>query len=183
MESPTKLEWKKVRIFVNQEIYLAGGCFWGLEHYLAKINGVIETEVGYANGACDIVTYQQVCYNGTGHAETVRVVYDSEILSLELLLSLYYQVIDPISVNRQGGDQGVQYRTGVYYTDPEDELRIRKSLSELQVSYDCPIAIELAPLKGFCRAEEYHQKYLNKNPHGYCHISSSSFKEAERANR
>ena len=168
---------------MNQEIYLAGGCFWGLEHFLSKIQGVIETEVGYANGEPDIVTYQQVYYNGTRHAETVRVEYNPDILSLERLLSLYYQAIDPISVNRQGGDYGIQYRTGIYYTDPSEQKRINRSLAELQKHYGQPIAVETAPLKSFCRAEEYHQKYLVKNPHGYCPISPSKFILAEQGNR
>lgn len=163
------------------EIYLAGGCFWGAEKYIAAIQGVISTEVGYANGQTENPTYEEVCYSHTGHAETVRVTYDSDLLPLEFLLELYYESINPASVNRQGGDAGLQYRTGIYYTDESDLQIIQRSLEKLQQRYEEPIAIEVEPLLNYWRAEEYHQKYLDKNPTGYCHISKAKIAKAATA--
>jgi peptide methionine sulfoxide reductase msrA/msrB len=162
-------------------IYLAGGCFWGAEKYLALIPGVVSTEAGYANGATENPSYEDVCRSGTGHAETVRVDYDPEKVSLPFLLDRYYEAIDPLAVNRQGGDSGTQYRTGVYFSDPEDEEIIRGSIALLQESLDGPVAIEALPLEHFFPAEEYHQKYLDKNPGGYCHIGKAKFDSAKAA--
>lgn len=163
------------------EIYLAGGCFWGAEKYLASIHGVSATEVGYANGKTANPTYEDVCRRDTGHAETVRVVYDPAVLPLGFLLSVFYDAIDPTSVNRQGNDRGVQYRSGIYYTDPADLPVIRQSLEALGQTLDKPVAVEVAPLENFYAAEEYHQKYLDKNPGGYCHISPGKFQHAASA--
>jgi len=163
------------------EIYLAGGCFWGTEKYLASIPGVQATEVGYANGNTADPTYEEVCRQNTGHAETVRVVYDAEALPLPFLLELYYESIDPVSVNRQGGDCGRQYRTGVYFVSEADRPVIERSLAALQQRYDRPIAVEVRPLANFSPAEEYHQKYLDKNPGGYCHIRPDKFERAAKA--
>lgn len=164
-----------------KEIYLAGGCFWGTEKYLSSIHGIIKTDVGYANGNTENPTYQEVCHNNTGHAETVRVFYDPAQIRLEFILSLYYDVINPTSINRQGHDVGSQYRTGIYYVDEADVPTIKQSLEELQTKYDKPIAIELLPLQNYYLAEEYHQKYLDKNPGGYCHIGSDKFEQARLA--
>lgn len=163
------------------EIYLAGGCFWGAEKYLASIRGVQETQVGYANGNTANPTYEEVCTQTTGHAEAVRVRYDPQLLPLPFLLSLYYGCVNPVSVNRQGGDRGPQYRTGIYYTDENDAAVIRQSIAELQKQYDEPIAIEVKPLENFSPAEEYHQNYLDKNPGGYCHISKQKIAKAAAA--
>lgn len=163
------------------ELYLAGGCFWGMEKYLASIRGVSSTQVGYANGKTEGPTYEEVCRNDTGHAETVRVTYDPEKLPLELLLELYYDAIDPTSVNRQGNDRGEQYRTGIYYTDEAGLPAIRRSLEHLRNRLPRPVAVELKPLLNFTPAEEYHQKYLDKNPGGYCHIRPDKFKKAAAA--
>ena len=164
-----------------KEIYLAGGCFWGTEKYLANINGIVKTDVGYANGNTENPTYNEVCHNNTGHAETVRVFYDPKIIRLEFILTLYYDVIDPTSVNRQGGDTGAQYRTGIYYVDAQDVPVIQSSINELQTHYEKPIAIEVLPLRNYYIAEEYHQKYLDKNPNGYCHIRREKFDQAKLA--
>lgn len=164
-----------------KEIYLAGGCFWGTEKYLDNINGIIKTDVGYANGTTENPTYQEVCHNNTGHAETVRVYYNPSAIRLEFILSLYYDVINPTAVNKQGGDVGVQYRTGIYYVDEADFEIIKKSLEELQTKYEKPIAIEMLPLQNYYLAEEYHQKYLDKNPNGYCHIGKDKFEKAKLA--
>lgn len=165
----------------TREIYLAGGCFWGAQHYFDCLSGVVQTEVGYANGKTENPTYEQVKHENTGHAETVRVIYDPEKRSLADLLIQYYKVIDPVSVNRQGGDVGIQYRTGIYYTDSKDCPLIEESLKELQKQYDKPLAVEALPLSNFYTAEDYHQKYLEKNPGGYCHISPAMFEEAKRS--
>lgn len=162
-------------------IYLAGGCFWGTEKYLSSVQGVIETNVGYANGKTENPTYEEVCHKNTGHAETVKVVYDTEIIDLDFILKLYYDVINPTSVNKQGEDVGSQYRTGIYYETEEDVSVIKASLLELQTQYEKPIAIEVLPISNYYLAEEYHQKYLDKNPTGYCHIRSDKFEKARQA--
>ncbi|MDD3174782.1 MAG: peptide-methionine (S)-S-oxide reductase MsrA, partial [Herbinix sp.] len=164
-----------------KEIYLAGGCFWGTEQYLENIAGVISTEVGYANGNTKNPTYEEVCHNHTGHAETVKVEYDDTRIGLVFILELYYDVINPVSINRQGGDTGLQYRTGIYFIDDSDELVIRNSIEELQKKYVEKIAIEVKPLINYYKAEEYHQKYLDKNPNGYCHIGKDKFEKAKMA--
>ena len=152
-----------------KEIYLAGGCFWGTEAFMQRIRGVIDAESGYANGNTLNPTYQEVC-KGSGHAEVVKVTYDAAQISLEKLLDYYFKVIDPISVNQQGADKGIQYRTGIYYVDPADEPIVRAALAELQKSYAEPLAVEQEMLEHYFPAEEYHQDYLDKNPNGYCHI-------------
>ena len=154
----------------QKEIYLAGGCYWGVEKYISNIKGVIETTVGFANGNTEHPTYQQVRYENTGHAEAVKVIYDVDKLSLAVLLRLFYEIIDPTSVDKQGEDEGHQYRTGIYFTEQEDEQVISKSLQELEQRIGQPLAIEACKLQHFYDAEEYHQKYLDKNPGGYCHV-------------
>ncbi len=166
---------------MKHEIYLAGGCFWGLEQYLVSLPGVIETEVGYANGNTENPSYEQVCRENTGHAEAVRTVYDPERIGLAFLLKRYFEVIDPTSVNRQGGDMGSQYRTGIYYTDEGDRRVAEAALETLQTRHRKRIAIELLPLSNYYPAEEYHQRYLEKNPSGYCHIPRARFAEAKTA--
>ncbi|NLH45857.1 MAG: peptide-methionine (R)-S-oxide reductase MsrB, partial [Acholeplasmataceae bacterium] len=158
--------------------YLAGGCFWGTEKYLSSLEGVVATEVGYANGRTENPSYEDVCYKNTGHAETVKVEYDASVLPLKDLLKLFYEVIDPVSINRQGNDVGTQYRTGIYYIDETDLPIIKESLKELKREYPVPLAIEVEPLSNYYPAEEYHQKYLDKNPGGYCHIGEEEFANA-----
>lgn len=162
----------------HKEIYLAGGCFWGLEEYMSRVPGVVGTTVGYANGKTVNPTYHDVCYRDTGHAETVRVRYSPNKIGLSHILSLFYRVIDPTLRNRQGNDRGTQYRTGVYYTDPRDEALIVGSLQKLQKEYELPIVVEVQPLQGFFEAESEHQQYLKKNPGGYCHIGKDHFAAA-----
>lgn len=162
-----------------KEIYLAGGCFWGVEKYLALISGVTETEVGYANGRTENPTYEEVCRCDTGHAETVRVKYDADTTSLMFLLECFYEIIDPTSIDRQGGDVGTQYRTGIYFTDEANLPAIKHSLDELQKKHRSALAIEVRALDNYYPAETYHQKYLEKNPGGYCHISSAKFAKAQ----
>ena len=157
-----------------KEIVLAGGCFWGVEEYMSRISGVIETKVGYANGRKENPTYEQVCSNTTGHAEAVYIKFDEKIISLEDLLNRFWRIIDPTLKNRQGPDIGSQYRTGIYYIDEKDLPIIEKTYNEQKEKYQVEIATEVEPLKVFYDAEEYHQNYLKKNPGGYCHIDLNS---------
>ena len=166
-----------------KEIYLAGGCFWGTEHYLKQVRGVVETEVGFANGHLENPSYRQVKSGGTGFAETVHVKYDPSVVSLDLLLDLYFRSVDPLSLNKQGEDEGTQYRTGVYYTDPADLQVIDKAFSAVEESVGRPLAVEKLPLQNFFTAEEYHQDYLDKNPAGYCHLPAALFEYARNSNK
>ena len=152
----------------QQIIYLAGGCFWGLEAYMERIQGVTDAVSGYANGKGDTTNYQLL--HATDHAETVKVTYDPNKISLDKLLQYYFRVIDPTSINKQGNDRGRQYRTGIYYQNEQDKAVIEAALKTLQSKYQVPIQIEVEPLKNYVEAEEYHQDYLKKNPNGYCHI-------------
>lgn len=156
-----------------KEIYLAGGCFWGVEEYFSRIEGVVDTEVGYANGTKLEPTYKEVCTGLTGHSETTYVKYDESIVTLEHLIQRLFRIIDPTLLNRQGGDIGNQYRTGIYYTDEADRKTIVKVKDEEQKKYKDPIVTEILPLEYYYPAEEYHQDYLKKNPGGYCHVDMS----------
>jgi peptide methionine sulfoxide reductase msrA/msrB len=166
----------------QKEIYLAGGCFWGTEHYFKQIRGVIETQTGYANGHTEHPSYEDVCTDRTGFAETVRIVYDPPQVTLQLLLELYFKSIDPLSYNQQGHDRGTQYRTGIYYTDPADLPFIERVYAAVQEGLGELLAVEKQPLVNFYPAEEYHQDYLDKNPGGYCHLPFELFEYARRAN-
>lgn len=150
------------------EIWLAGGCFWGVEAYFSMINGVVSTDVGYTNGKTKITKYLFI--GVTGHAETVHVVYDPKIVSLETILVYYFKVIDPTIKDKQGNDIGTQYRTGIYYKDENDLPIIKEFFEKEQLKYESPIVTEILPLKNYSLAEKYHQKYLEKHPDGYCHI-------------
>lgn len=164
-----------------KEIYLAGGCFWGTEHFFKQIDGVLETKVGFANGHTENPTYKEVCTDTTGFAETVYIKYDETKISLEFLLNMYFKAIDPVSVNKQGGDRGTQYRTGVYYTSEDQLPVIEKVFEQQQKELAQPIAVEIKALQNFYTAEEYHQDYLDKNPNGYCHLPLSLFEFAKNA--
>lgn len=166
-----------------KEIYLAGGCFWGTEHYFNQVRGVISTTAGYANGNTENPTYEQVYTDSTGYAETVHILYDPEVVSLTLLLELFFRSIDPTSLNRQGNDCGTRYRTGVYYTTEEDIATIRKVYNDMESIVGEPLMVEVEPLKNFYHAEEYHQDYLDKNPRGYCHIPFELMIMAREANK
>ncbi|WP_409226759.1 peptide-methionine (S)-S-oxide reductase MsrA [Gudongella sp. SC589] len=156
-----------------KEIYLAGGCFWGVEEYFSRIEGVVDTDVGYANGRRENPSYEQVCTGTTGHAETTYVKYEENAVSLEFLLEKFFKIIDPTLLNRQGGDIGNQYRTGIYYVDEGDVPVILKKMEEVRDQYREPIVTEMEPLSSYYSAEEYHQDYLKKNPGGYCHVDMS----------
>ena len=151
------------------EIYLAGGCFWGLEEYFSRITGVTDTTVGYANGQVESTNYQLI--HQTDHAETVQVTYDENLVSLREILLYYFRVIDPLSINKQGNDVGRQYRTGIYYTKDIDVSVINEVVKEQERQFGQKIAVEVEPLRHYVLAEDYHQDYLKKNPGGYCHIN------------
>lgn len=171
------MDTKKLR-----DIYFAGGCFWGTEHFMKQIRGVKATEAGYANGNVANPTYRQVCDGNTGFAETVKVTYDPGEVTLPLLVDLFFQTIDPTTLNRQGNDRGTQYRSGVYYTDKADLPVIEKAVEALEKKYSRPVVVEVKPLANFYPAEGYHQDYLDKNPGGYCHIRPELFEIARKAN-
>ena len=155
-------------------IYLAGGCFWGMQKFFDQFEGVLRTEVGYANGPDRAPSYEEVCAD-SGHAETLRIDYDETRITLQELLKYYFMVIDPLSVNRQGHDEGIQYRTGIYYTDEAQLPELRSFYMAEEEKAGARLAVELEPLRNFFSAEEYHQKYLDKNPGGYCHIPNQYF--------
>jgi len=152
-----------------QTIYFAGGCFWGVEGYFKRVDGVEETQVGYANGLTENPTYREVI-NGSGHSETVKIVYNENVISLEELVLHLLRTIDPYSVDRQGNDFGGQYRSGIYFTTEEQQQRVKRVIEAFEEKEGRKTAIEIAQLQGFFDAEDYHQDYLDKNPYGYCHI-------------
>lgn len=176
---------KTTRMNTQSEIYFAGGCFWGTEHFMKQIDGVTNTRVGYANGKMSIKnpTYEQVCNDNTGFAETVEVSYDPRQADLKLLIELFFKTIDPTSINRQGNDIGSQYRTGIYYTNTDDLPIIKETVEALAKNYTKPIVVKIQPLSNFYPAEDYHQDYLDKHPDGYCHISPDLFDFARKANK
>jgi peptide methionine sulfoxide reductase msrA/msrB len=165
-------------IAVNKEIWLAGGCFWGVEEYFSRVDGVVETSVGYANGSTENPSYNDIPH--TGHAETVHVIYDDGKTSLEAILEHFLRTIDPTSRNRQGNDIGTQYRTGIYYSDEKDRETIEQELAKEQQKYKASIVTEVKKLEHYYLAEEYHQDYLKKNPGGYCHIDFSGLKAVQQ---
>ncbi len=156
-----------------EKIYLAGGCFWGMEKLFLSIDGVVDVTSGYANGNPGVApNYEFVCTGMTGYKETVEVIYDSALVSLEKLLLVYYNVIDPTVISQQGPDRGPQYQTGIYHVTDEQRAVIEKVSDEIKKLVPV-FMVELEPLKNFFPAEEYHQRYLEKVPHGYCHIPRS----------
>lgn len=166
-----------------KEIYFAGGCFWGTEHYIRQFDGVTETATGYANGSLPNPAYEQVYTDLTGHVECVRVTYDPEIISLVTLCRLFFRSINPLLKDRQGNDIGTRYRTGIYWTDDEDRRTIEDVYAEIQSRYDSPLMVEKDRLDCFYPAEDYHQDYLLKNPDGYCHLSPVELQFAKTYSR
>lgn len=160
---------------MKKEIYLAGGCFWGVEGYFQQLEGVISTKVGYSNGKTKETTYQKI--KETDHAEVIHLVYNEDVISLNEILRHYFRIIDPISINKQGEDEGRQYRTGIYYLDENTKNEVEDFISELQKQFSEKIAVEIELVNNYIDAEEYHQKYLVKNPTGYCHVDLSLAKK------
>ena len=162
-----------------KSIFLAAGCFWGVEAYFLQLKGVINTGVGYAQGHVDDPTYRQVCTGKTGHTETAMVLYDPLVITLEEILDHYFRIINPYVLNRQGNDIGSQYRTGIYYDNDDNLETIQNFIAEKQKESDKKIVVEVEELKSFWRAEEDHQRYLENNPNGYCHIDMGLANEDE----
>lgn len=156
-----------------KKIYLAGGCFWGIDAFYSMLDGVVNTVAGYANGNKENPVYEDVCGGATGFAETVLVEYDDEKIQLDEILNCYFDIVNPTTLNRQAFDIGTQYRSGIYYKEDEDLKIIKNKIKDEQKKYPRPIVTEVEKLKNFYNAEEYHQKYLEKNPGGYCHIDLS----------
>lgn len=165
----------------QKDIWFAAGCFWGAQKFFKLIEGVTFTEVGFANGQLENPTYKQVYTDTTGHAECVHVRYNPTKVSLKELTQLFFQIIDPLSLNKQGEDEGTRYRTGVYYQDPADRDILQEVFCGVvkQLGVDT-IPVELLPLTCFYSAEEYHQDYLDKNPGGYCHLNPELFQLAKK---
>lgn len=152
-------------------IVLAGGCFWGVEEYFSRIDGIKNTEVGYSNGHKENPTYEEVCAHKTGHAEVCKIGYDENVITLDTILERLFRIIDPTLINRQGADIGDQYRSGVYYIDEEDKMIIKSFMLNEQSKTEMKIQTEVEKLNNYYAAEEYHQNYLKKNPGGYCHVN------------
>jgi len=151
-------------------IYFAGGCFWGIEHLMQSMPGVIDAESGYANGyRPEDAEYETICTGETGFRETVRVQYDPEQISLDALLFAYFYVIDPTAENRQGNDIGSQYQTGIYYTNEKAKETVER-IADIERSRWTSFHVEIGPLQNYYPAEAYHQDYLENHPNGYCHI-------------
>jgi peptide-methionine (S)-S-oxide reductase len=150
----------------------AAGCFWGVEAKLRLIPGVMDTTVGYSNGHTQNPTYKDVCTDETGHAEAVQVTFDPAQVNYEKLLEAFWMLHDPTQVNRQGPDSGSQYRSAIFFHSPEQEAAAKKSKAALEASgrFRRPIATEITPAGKFYRAEEYHQRYLEKRGAAACHF-------------
>lgn len=156
-----------------QEIATFGaGCFWGIEAAFRRVPGVLDAAVGYSGGRTENPSYQDVCTDTTGHAEVVQVTFDPEKLSYDQLLDVFWTIHDPTQVNRQGPDYGKQYRTAIFFHSPEQEAAAKKSRQALEASGKLrrPVATEITPAGPFWRAEEYHQRYLEKRGAASCHI-------------
>lgn len=163
-----------------KKIWLAGGCFWGVEAYFQQLDGVVDTTVGYGQGVTEQPTYREVCAGDTGHAEICEISYDEQKISLPQLLDHFFRIIDPTALNRQGGDVGPQYRSGIYYREEADQVNIMVFLSAQQAKYALPLVVEVERKRNFYPAEPEHQRYLQKNPNGYCHIDLSLADATER---
>ncbi|MFA5542365.1 MAG: peptide-methionine (S)-S-oxide reductase MsrA [Bacilli bacterium] len=165
---------------MEKRIVIGGGCFWGVEEYFKRLKGVTKTTVGYANGNMENPTYQDLISHKANHVEACELYYDDSIISLKTILSHMFRFIDPFSINKQGGDIGVQYRTGVYYQDDEDKTIAEDFMNEMSKKYNRKVAVEVQKEKHYYLAEEYHQDYLQKNPTGYCHVNMNLIKEDEK---
>lgn len=163
-----------------KRIVVAGGCFWGVEAYYKKLKGVIDTNVGYTNGNMANPRYEDLKKHLATHAEAVEIIYDENVITLKKILEHLFRFIDPTSINRQGEDVGIQYRTGVYYRDPEDKKIIDRFIEEKNYQYHGKVAVEVKEEAGFWLAEAYHQDYLDVNPGGYCHVNMGLIRDEEK---
>lgn len=164
---------------MQQTLYLAGGCFWGVQRYFDLLNGVVSSQVGYANSQVESPDYHTVCSGITGAAEAVEIIFDSTLLSVHTLLKHFFNIIDPFALNYQGNDIGTQYRSGIYTKDSALLLSVKDFVEKLQKELPNPIVTEVKMLENFYPAETYHQKYLEKNPNGYCHINLNTLREID----
>ena len=165
------LEFKKENL---KTIYLAGGCFWGADAYMARVLGIAETESGYANGNTPLpVTYEEVYTDTTGYAEVVKVVYDTTRITLSEVLDEFFSITNPTTLNKQVDDVGTRYRSGIYYVDEADISDIQAVITRVQTRFKEPVVTEVKRLINYQAAEDYHQNYLDKNPNGYCHVQFS----------
>lgn len=163
-------------------IYLAGGCFWGMERVFKVLDGIIQTRTGYANGNMLNPSYEDIIRNETGYKECVRVIYDTNKIDIKTILKAYFMCIDPTVKNQQKEDIGTQYQTGIYYKDPTLLKDIQEIYNNEKSKYD-QFYVELQPLHNFYEAEEYHQNYLEKNPDGYCHITLVDINKVKELNK
>jgi len=161
---------------MTETIYLAAGCFWGVQWYFDQIDGVVETEVGYQGGSVDSPTYEQVCTHTTGHAESTKVVYDTSKTSTEKILRNFFAMHNPTQLNRQGPDVGDNYRTEIFYTTEEQKNMAEKLIKELQPKFDQPIVTKVTEAPTFWPAEGYHQKYTERTGYGMCHVDPKEVK-------
>ena len=165
----------------QRDIWFAAGCFWGAQKFFKLVEGVEFTEVGFCNGWVRNPSYEQVYTDQTGHAECVHVRYNPDVVSLKELVRLYFKIIDPLSLNKQGGDEGTRYRTGVYYEDDRDFEVLYKEFRRVEKKLGVEeMPVELLHLTSFYRADEYHQDYLDKHPDGYCHLTPAHFRLAAK---
>lgn len=153
---------------MKKKIYLAGGCFWGMQAYFKRFYGIMDTSVGYSNGISKETSYNKL--KETDHAETLEIVYEDNMIRLEEILLHFFNIIDPLSLNKQGEDVGRQYRTGIYYTSNDDLDIINKIYSFVEKKIGEKLVVEVEKIREYILAEDYHQEYLDKNPNGYCHI-------------
>ena len=154
-----------------ETLVLGGGCFWCTEAVYVEVRGVLDVESGYSNGHAPAPTYEQVCTGTTGHNEVVKLVYDPAQVSTRELLEIFFLIHDPTTLNRQGHDVGTQYRSGIYFTTPEQEAEARALIDELsrEGAYSRPIVTEVQPVTNYSQAEDYHQDFFARNPYqGYC---------------
>lgn len=165
-----------------KRIVLAGGCFWGVQAYFDKVNGVLNTVTGYTEGDTENPSYEDVC-NGSGHAEAIYLEYDELKTTLDTILKHYFNIIDPTLINRQGNDIGLSYRTGIFCYQKEDLEYVKKFVDSIRDQYELPIVTEMKMLSHFYKAEAYHQNYLVKHPGGYCHINLKSINNIQKASR
>ncbi|AMC92760.1 methionine sulfoxide reductase A [Erysipelothrix larvae] len=163
----------------TKTIVVAGGCYWGVEEYFRRLKGIIDTKAGFAQGTVENPTYEEVCTGQTDHAEAVVLTYDPSILSLSDIADHIFRIIDPTSLNKQGGDIGTQYRTGLYPSNTEDLKVLQDFVDSKRASYNKPVVVEVEMLRNFYDAPTDHQLYLVKNPHGYCHVDFSKLKPEE----
>ena len=163
-----------------KRIVLSGGCFWGVEGYYKQLKGVVDTNVGYTNGNIENPAYEDLLSGKATHAESIEIYYNEDEISLEQILEHLFRFIDPTSLNKQGGDVGIQYRTGIYYKDQDDKKIIDNFMKEMNKLYNNKVAVEVMEEAGFYLAEDYHQDYLDVNPNGYCHVDFGLIKEEEK---